>query len=214
MILSELRRQQLTDRADRFIDNIADAEAYLAERGIELEVARAWGLGVVESDGYLDGRLSIPYYTPSGVVQIKYRCMDPEHDKVHHKGITCQKYMYEAGSGSHLYNAQALIHTVDTVILTEGEIDALTAQVYMDITSVGYPGTQSWKKHPHYRLCFEGIGRVLVIADGDDDGRKAAQRVANSIGIAAQVVDLPDGQDVNSFIVSHAADAFLERINA
>ncbi len=51
-----------------------------------------------------------------------------------------------------------------------------------------------------------------VIADGDAPGRVAAQKVADTIGWSARVVDLGDGIDANEFIASHGEAAFRERI--
>ena len=157
------------------------------------------------------GRLSIPYMTPAGVVQIKYRCTDQRHTD--HKGIECPKYMHEAGAGTHLYNAQVLIATSDTVILTEGELDAICVQAYLGIPAVAYPGADTWKSQKHYRLCFEGVSEVVVIADGDKVGRDAARRIAESIGMAARVVDMPESFDSNQYIHENGAGAFLERLS-
>ena len=157
------------------------------------------------------GRLSIPYITPAGVVQIKYRCADQAH--ADHKGTDCPKYMYETGIGTHLYNAQVLISTSDTVVLTEGELDAICVQAYLGIPAVAYPGVGTWKGQKHYRLCFEGVSEVIVVADGDKPGRDSAAEIAESLGMAARVVNMPDGFDSNQYIHENGAGAFLERLS-
>lgn len=165
-------------------------------------------LGYVPHGEEFGGRISIPYLTPNGVVQIKYRCADLSHGD--HKGISCGKYLYEAGLGTHLYNAQALIGLGDTVVVTEGELDAICVQGLAGIPAVSYPGVKNWQKF--YRYCFESVSEVVVVSDGDQVGREAAAKVAQSIGMHARVVDLPDGFDSNRYIIEKGVSAFEQRI--
>jgi DNA primase len=58
------------------------------------------------------------------------------------------------------------------------------------------------------------VSEVIVVADGDKVGREAARKVAESIGLNARVIDMPAGEDSNSFIASHGASAFIDRIKA
>lgn len=214
MILPVERRQQLTAKAQEYASQLDSGMEYLLSRGIVKEAASMFQVGFVNS-GEFAGRLSIPYVTPAGVVQIKYRCTDLNHQdgfKHVHKG--CPKYLYEAGTGTYLFNAQVLIHAVDRVLLLEGEMDAIAVQAYTGIPAVAYPGTDTWAAHPHWRLCFEGVNEVIVVADGDDAGKDAAKKVSDSIGLSARVVHMPRGEDANSIIATQGADAFLERIGA
>jgi DNA primase len=173
-----------------------------------------FSLGCVTDDD-MAGRLSIPYVTPSGVVQIKYRCTNLDHHEgFKHVEKKCPKYLYEAGTGTYLYNAQVLIHASEQVVVTEGELDAICVQAYTGMPTVAYPGADTWEKHRHYRLCFEGVSEVIVVADGDEVGRKVARQVADSIGLHARVIDCPAGHDSNSYIAEHGASAFIERIKA
>lgn len=212
MILPVERRRALTAKAQAFAGHVDSAYTYLLERGITDQVAAMFSLGYVPQGQEFAGRLAIPYMTPAGVVQIKYRCMNGTHGA--HKDVDCPKYLYEAGCGIHLFNAQVLINAADTVVLTEGELDAICVQAYCGIPAVGYPGVETWKQQRHWRLCFEGVSEVIVVTDGDKVGREAAKRVADSIGLHARVVDLPDGDDANSYIATRGAGAFLERLAA
>ena len=211
-VLSSQRRQALTEQADLYAQNLYEAESYLLSRGISVEAAELFHLGYVSSRNEFTGRLAIPYVTPAGVVQIKYRCIDPTHGD--HKQTNCPKYLYEKGSGQHLFNAQVLTQAVDLVIVTEGELDAVCVQAYTGIPAVGFPGTKSWRQHQdYYRLCFESVTEVIVVADGEEVGREAARQVSDSIGSGARVVEMPDGEDANSFIAGQGASAFLERLD-
>ena len=197
----------LTAQAEGYERNLDMAEDYLLERGISLQVAQMFRLGY-DKDGDYKGRLSIPYWTPAGVVNLKFRCMKA-HDC---KASNCPKYLFVPALGQHLYNAQVLMSACDTVVVTEGELDAICVQAYCAIPAVAYPGTESWKAHHHWRYCFEGIAEVVVVADGDEAGQGAAKKVADSIGMVARVVNLPSGFDSNQFIQERGANAFAEFI--
>lgn len=215
MNLSPERRRALTAKAQGFAGNVDQVLVYLAGRGITDQVAAMFSLGCVPTGQEYAGRLTIPYLTPAGVVQIKYRCADLSHhnDSGDHTNDECPKYLYEAGTGTHLYNAQVLIHAADLVVVTEGELDAICVQAYTGIPAVAYPGVETWAKQQHYPLCFEGVSEVVVVADGDKVGKEAARKVAESIGMHARVLNMPSGEDSNSFIASQGAGAFLERLS-
>lgn len=190
-------------KAESFAQNLEPAVNYLLERGISREAATMFGLGCVPAgDDEFNGRLTVPYYTPGGVVAIKYRAMDDSDPK----------YLNEPGCGVHLYNA-SVVMTADKVVLTEGELDAIAVQAYTGLPAVAYPGVSTWQSQEHFRLCFESVGEVVVIADADKVGRQAASRVATSIGYSARIIHIPDGmQDANYFIAQQGADAFLALI--
>lgn len=194
----------LDAKAALYAEGIAEVSDYLLERGISREVAEAYGLGFVTGSASYAGRLSIPYRTPSGVVALKYRCIaHPDHRAVD----GCQKYLTEPGSGTHLYNAQVL-RTADFVVVCEGELDAICVDAYCGVAAVAYPGTQTWDAKPYWPLCFEGVPEVVVLADGDKPGRDAARRVVRSIGANARVVEMPDGEDANSWMLRIGPEEF------
>lgn len=209
MILPQERRQALTAKAQSFAANLNSALPYLGSRGLTKEVAAMFSLGYA-TDGEVAGRLTIPYLTPGGVVAIKYRCADISHGE--HKETSCPKYLNESGVGVRLFNAQVLIRCADTIVVTEGELDAICVQAYTGLPAVAYPGVDTFSKQRHFRLCFEGVSEVIVVADGDKPGRMAAQKVAESIGMNARVVDLPNGDDASSLIARDGAGRFLERL--
>lgn len=135
---------------------------------------------------------------------MRFRCL-AEHDC---KEVGCPKYIQPSNEPTHIYNVQAL-HDADTVIgVCEGEIDAISATL-AGIPSVGIPGASNWK--PFWYRLFDDFGRVIILGDGDTAGRKFASKLSHTIpGGEAKV--LPDGQDVNSFIVDHGSGAFLELV--
>lgn len=213
MKLSKEHRLSLGLKAARYAENLGAAAAYLSSRGITEGAARVFQLGVVSVGEDFAGRLSIPYITRAGTVDVKYRCIDPAH--LDHRGIACPKYGKESGLGVHLYNPGALIGNADRVVLTEGEFDAIAVQSLAGYPAVGYPGVDTWTKQEHWRLCFDSVAEVVIIADGDEPGRKAAERVQNSFGkmdLLARVVEMPDGHDANSFLVTYGISEFQKRV--
>lgn len=214
-MLSPERKRSLASKALRYASN-RDARvlSYLDSRGISSQVAEMWNLGLVPAGEDWAGRMSIPYMTRNGCVDIKYRDLS---------GVSDTKYGKEPGLGLHLFNA-GVLREAQEVVLTEGELDAIVVQSYCGIPAVGYPGTDAWNddEYDFWPLCFDGVKKVYVIADGDpvdektkkSAGRSAAQKVADLIGWSAKVVDLGDGMDANSFIAKYGHLEFEKRIRA
>lgn len=149
------------------------------------------------------GFLSIPYLRRSPdndwcVVSIRFRRLDDGKPK----------YMTEAGDRTRLFNTLALLEDSAIVAITEGEIDAITSQL-CGIPTVGIPGAQAWK--PSFREPFLGYREVLILADGDEAGSAFSTKLAGELP-NAKVVPMPPGQDVNSLVVQHGAQALKDRI--
>ena len=209
---SESLKTWLGKTAARYNEALTQVElSYLAERGLGPDVVSTSLLGLVANPDPLHeqyrGRLSIPFITPTGVVYMRFRCIeeleDPEHKcKEHGHG----KYEGPTEQGTHLYNVAAL-HQADTVVgLSEGELDALVASD-CGVPTVGVPGAQNWKSF-YYRL-FSDFNRVLIFGDGDKAGRTFTNKLASVIS-GAEAKVLPEGQDVTSFVVEHGEEAFRD----
>lgn len=186
------------------------AAAYLSDRGLTPNMVVHYRLGWVReplpSHEMMTGRISIPYLTPSGVVDMKFRCI--AHDDC--QAAKCPKYLYVEGGGNRLYNGRAVLAANDTVVLCEGEFDAMAVSALTNVPAVGYPGTNAWSKGKHYPRVFAGLD-VVVVADGDDAGVKAAKVVAKSLP-DSRVVVMPDGEDANSMLLKEGPEAFRDRI--
>jgi DNA primase len=149
------------------------------------------------------GCLAIPYLRFSSwrnwsVASIRFRRLD---------GGT-PKYMTVAGDKPRLYNTYALTKYSRDMAITEGEIDAITAEL-ANVPTVGVPGSQMWK--PYFRELFLGYRNVNILADGDDAGMEFAHQVAKTLP-NARIIPMPDGEDVNSLVVKQGKHALLERI--
>ncbi len=205
--LSVVQRKSLERAVLQYQGHLEEAEGYLLGRGIELEVARSNGLGVVRDPlpghEYLDGRLAIPYMTDAGPVNMNFRCMEDHSCKEHGH----QKYMTWSGLETNLYNVKALTQAGSAIAVAEGEIDALSSTV-AGIPCVGISGATKWQDH--WNNIFEDFTRIYVWQEGDDAGKKFGDRLVSEVG--AIRVALPPGEDVNSIFVSQGIEALRARI--
>ncbi len=215
---SNEQRRSLGREAERHHLNRETTVGFLRDRGIPDTAADTFQLGIVTEPEpgleYLSGWLSIPYLTPAGVLSIKYRCT-ADHNC---KEAGHQKYLYAGGQEHRLYNTAAALGNWPVIALCEGELDAIAVQVMAGLPALAYPGVAAWgtsgrgeaHRGRYWARCFTGFQEVLVIADGDDPGRKAAEAIVRDLP-NGRVVRMPDGHDANSFIVELGAGAFRER---
>lgn len=195
-------RELLGNAAKKYNQNIYLAEDYLKSRGITMEVARLARFGVVAEPevGHeiYQGRLSIPYVTKSGVVDLRFRSLNPAVEP---------KYMGLTGADTKMYNVLDIERAGDFIGICEGELDTLTLSACVGIPCVGVPGANSWKKH--YSRLLADFERVYVFADGDQPGKEFATSLSRELPVT--VINFPDGEDVNSFYIKYGADAIREK---
>lgn len=182
------------------------AQAYLESRGIGEQAAGTYRLGVVRSplpghEQYA-GRLVIPYLTPSGVVNVRFRCAQLHACDGH------AKYLSADGAGSNLYNVQDLRVDSPFICVTEGELDALTLSM-CGMPAVGVPGVKTWQ--PYFARCLEDFDVIYAFGDGDEAGGKFSSFLAKET--RARPISMPKGRDVND-IYREAGAAGLRRLIA
>jgi DNA primase len=199
----ESQKDLLEVAAKRYQENIYLAEDYLRSRGITVEVARLARLGVVAEpeighEAFL-GRLSIPYVTKSGVVDLRFRSLNPAVEP---------KYMGMTGADTKMYNVLDIERAGDWIGVCEGELDTITLSKCIGIPCVGVPGANSWKKH--YTRLLADFERVFVFADGDQPGKEFATGLARELPVT--IVSMPDGEDVNSVYVKYGAEYIRDKI--
>jgi DNA primase len=196
------QKELLGQATTKYQANIYQAEDYLRSRGIQIEVARLARLGVVVEPevGHemYQGRLAIPYVTKSGVVDLRFRSLNPAVEP---------KYMGLTGADTKMYNVLDIERAGDYIGVCEGELDTLTMSACVGIPCVGVPGANSWKKH--YTRLLADFERVFVFADGDQPGKEFATSLARELPVT--VVNFPDGEDVNSFYTKYGAEAVREK---
>ena len=168
-----------------------------------MEVARLARLGVVAEaeigHEQFTGRLSIPYITKTGVVDLRFRSLNPAVEP---------KYMGMTGAETRMYNVLDIERAGDFIGICEGEIDTLTLSSLVGIPCIGVPGANSWKKH--YTRLLADFERVFVFADGDQPGKEFATSLARELPVT--IIQLPDGQDVNSMYVQEGSSYFNQKV--
>lgn len=198
----ESQKELLGQASKKYNQNIYQAEDYLKSRGITMEVARLARLGVVVEPevGHeiYQGRLSIPYVTKSGVVDLRFRSLNPAVEP---------KYMGLTGADTKMYNVLDVERAGDFIAICEGELDTLTLSACVGIPCIGVPGANSWKKH--YTRLLADFERVYVFADGDQPGKEFATSLSRELPVT--IVNFPDGEDVNSYYIKYGADAIREK---
>ena len=200
---SGLQKELLGAATKRYAENIYQAEDYLKSRGISMEIARLAQLGVVAEpetghEAYT-GRLSIPYITKTGVVDLRFRSLNPAVEP---------KYMGMTGAETKMYNVLDVERASDYIAVCEGEIDTLTLSRIIGVPCVGVPGANSWKKH--YTRLLADFERVFIFADGDQPGTEFARSLARELPVT--IIQSPDGHDVNSLFLQEGTDYFHSKM--
>ena len=203
MRLSSSHRQFLLQATHQYASQIHLAAEYLATRNLSVEEAQRFHLGVVKDalPGHeqYTGRLEIPYITPSGVVDIRFRAI----------GNADPKYMGMPGAKTSMFNAQVVLTASDYICVTEGEIDCITMSVKTNHPAVGIPGANNWK--PFYSKILDDFDTVIVLADGDSAGMDFGKKVSRELG-NVNIVQMPEGHDVNSIVMLEGAEFINERV--
>ena len=205
--LSESQRAYLWEATTHYRESLpgSPGEEYLASRGIP--AGTPFGLGYVEDPrpGHevYRGCLAIPYLRWSqwrgwSVASIRFRRLDGGNPK----------YLTAAGDKPRLFNTHALAKYSKDMAITEGELDAVTAEL-AGVPAVGVPGSQMWK--PFFRELFMGYRNVIILTDGDDAGLDFGKQVAKTLP-NARIIPMPDGEDVNSLVMKQGREALLERL--
>lgn len=203
MKLSRSQKALLEKATSHYEDHLPMAEGYLVQRGLSLQAGQAIRLGVVvdplPGQEQFINRLAIPYLTPTGVVDIRFRAMGPEEPK----------YMGMPGTSTRLFNVSALHRANNQIAICEGEIDAITLDYMCGIPAVGVPGVNGWK--PHYSRLLSDFETVYVFADGDQPGIDFAKSLSKEFNNVI-IIQMPEGEDVNSMFLNYGAEYFKDKV--
>lgn len=201
---SDSLRAFLTAATTRYQKSLSDdAVEYLTEeRGLTQEIIETFRLGYVSDPlpghEHLRGKIAIPYLSPAGLVgTIRFRSLDS----------VGPKYLSVANDTPRLYNVSALELPVTGIVLTEGEIDAMTAH-QCGFPAVGIPGASSWQ--PVWCRLLIQYNVVYLLHDDDKAGSDMAKAIAAQLD---NVRPIPmDGGDVNSFVKEHGPNGLKEKL--
>lgn len=204
---------------------------YLKTRALSGVSAQSFKLGAVESPlpGHeiYSGMMAIPYLTRSGTVTMRFRAIPPvsfwePFDLNTPDGLNearealkdwkpeGPKYRSVPGDEPRIFNPNDLCRREPFVCIAEGEFDAITAN-QAGLPAIGIAGVNGWRDF--FARAFAGYDVVYILCDNDDKGQglvfgeKVAAQVANS-----RIVLMPEGHDVNSFVMAEGPDALKARL--
>ena len=198
--------KSLLEAAVHYAQEISDeALAYLDGRGISELTAAKYQLGTIkdpiEGHQMYEGWISIPYITALGLcVGFKFRRLDDGKPK----------YGAPIGQKSHLFNVASTMASHRSIVICEGEFDAIITESVTNVPAVGVPGVAAWK--PFYTKLFSGFDTVYVVGDNDikedgsNPGMEFSRRVAGEIP-NSQIVQLPPGMDITDYYLANGKDA-------
>jgi len=176
-----------------------EAVAYFTGRGISKETLNEWGVKSV------NGWIAFRFFRDGKVVNDKYRMM-AEKKMSQSKGGMATSYGYDGALGH------------DTIIMVEGEIDALT------LAECGFDGVVSCPSGANMNTDFIdndeklfGQAKKIVLAmDSDEVGLKWREMIAEKLGKhRCSYVVWPEGcKDANDALVNLGKDAVVKSVNA
>jgi DNA primase len=117
-------------------------------------------------------------------------------------------------SGNAVLYPTHFIKAGKAIILVEGELDAIVAQQEGINAITQTAGANTFNNDMALEL-RRFTDSVFLCYDGDDAGRDGATKAARVLtlnGIKVKMVDMPDGEDTNSYISEEGTKAFIELI--
>ena len=202
MRLSKSQKELLEKATESYAQNLQEIVPYLQSRGITEQTAIMFRLGFVREpemghEPYV-GKLAIPYLTPTGVIDIRFRSLNSDGGP---------KYMSRPGATTHIFNINALGDDSDVLAICEGELDTVVA-TQAGFSAVGLPGANNWKSF--YNRVLADWSKVILLCDGDNAGREMAKHLSRELDNVFPVF-MPEGQDVNDVYLTEGADGLRKR---
>lgn len=202
MRLSKSQKELLEKATESYAQNLQEIVPYLQSRGITEQTATMFRLGFVREpemghEPYV-GKLAIPYLTPTGVIDIRFRSLNSDGGP---------KYMSRPGATTHIFNINALSNDSDVLAICEGELDTVVA-TQAGFSAVGLPGANNWKSF--YNRVLADWAKVILLCDGDNAGREMAKHLSRELDNVFPVF-MPEGQDVNDVYLNEGAEGLRKR---
>jgi DNA primase len=160
------------------LQNIDHAHPYLTERGVTEEIAKTFGVGFFPGKGSMQNRIVFPVRNRQGeLVAYAGRSIDGSEPR----------YKFPAGfrKSLELYNLHR-VRGETSIVVVEGFFDC------MKVTQAGFPcvalmgSTMSKMQEKH----LEDFGHVVVMLDGDETGKTAAEGIVDRLRRIVFHVDL------------------------
>lgn len=192
-------------------------ESELVSNGFDPALAAKAGLLKEGQRGYYDfyrGRLMIPTYSTTGeVVAFGGRSLDGSEPKYLNTSTTP---VYVKGRGLYaLERARRAAAADDSLIVVEGYLDCIALHQAGIANAVASLGTAFTAEQAAELRKY--AQRIFVCFDADAAGSAATAKsvdVLSGAGCAAFIVQLPPGEDPDTFIRSNGKAAFTARLDA
>ena len=116
-----------------------------------------------------------------------------------------------------LYEARKIRQKLTRMVIVEGYMDVVALAEYGVHYAVATLGTAT-SEH-HIRRLFKVVPEIIFCFDGDNAGRKAAQRAMETVipalqdGLQARFLFLPDGEDPDTIVRKEGKEAFEKRLD-
>lgn len=189
----------------------------LRQSGVDLDLAVKAGLAKPsERGGYYDfyrNRLMIPTYASTGeAVAFGGRALDDSQPKYLNTTTTP---VYTKGRGLYALNlARRAALDAEALIVVEGYLDCIALHQAGFPNAVASLGTAfTAEQAAELRKYAE---RIYLCFDADAAGGAATSKsigMLKDVGCAVFVVQLPGGEDPDTFVRTHGADGFRERLD-
>lgn len=114
-----------------------------------------------------------------------------------------------------LYEARQALRNFDNIIIVEGYMDVVALAQFGVKNAVATLGTAT--SQTHVARLFKLTPEIVFCFDGDEAGRRAAQRALENTlpeirdGQQARFLFLPDGEDPDSLVRKEGFDGFMRR---
>jgi twinkle protein len=182
--------------------------SWFASRGISRELVQTEGIAVVEAYlAQLEERvpcIAFPYTKGGELVNVKYR------------GLTTKAFQQVGGAEKVLYRQDSI--KPDCVVITEGEIDALSCVHAGFLSSVSVPDGAPAPTAKNYSAKFTyldqdpdpfaGVQDIILAVDTDEPGQVLQRELARRLGFerCRSVVWPPECKDANETLLKYGVD--------
>ena len=105
-----------------------------------------------------------------------------------------------------------------TIIITEAVIDATTILTHTNYQVLSLYGTNGWnEEHTEAIKSLKDLQEIIFFMDGDEAGNKAVETYSTLVkamkpSIKISKVNTPEGEDVNSLVISHEPEILTHLI--
>ena len=182
----------------------------LKKRGFTEETIRNFKIGVTTNHNNkksFSPLWQIPYYAAgmfgSQITCVKYRTVPPADKKM----------WREANMDSPLYNGQAVDYSAESIVLCEGEFDAMSLwqSGHRNVVSTS-TGAKGFK--PEWIQSLTDFKQIIICYDGDSAGQSATRDLVRRLGEdRCYIVPMPSGQDANDILIKHGNEFLYEMVD-